>query len=93
MRNMRAGKGVPGKAPKMKKSGSGMANIKLGAAMGATRGFGTSGYHQGAGQGGFGANEESAVEQEMAYMSVYDQMLDDEGDQVQQHLELLSQEG
>ncbi|XP_045180122.1 innexin unc-9-like isoform X1 [Mercenaria mercenaria] len=93
MRNMRMGKGMQGKAPKMKKSGSGMNNIKLGAAMAATRGFGTAGYHQGTGQGGFGANEESAVEQEMAYMSVYDQMLDDEGDQVQQHLEILSQEG
>lgn len=93
MRNMRMGKGPQGKAPKVKKSGSGLNNIKLGAAMAATKGFGTSGYSQGAGQGGFGANEETAVEQEMAYMSVYDQMLDDEGDQVQQQLELLSIEG
>lgn len=102
-RNMRRGmrnkfnrmgaKGAQQKTHKShKSSGSGMSNIKMAAAMATAKGFATSGYHQ-SGAGGFGENEESHIEQEMAHMSVYDQMYDDEGDQVQQHLELLSIEG
>lgn len=91
-RGMRAGvKGPQGKTPQVKKGGSNMKNIKLGAALAVTKGFGTGSYHEG--EGCFGANEESQVEQEMAYMSVYDQMLEDECDQIHQHLELLSIEG
>ena len=71
--------------------GSKMSNLKLGAAMATTAGA-MSGRHGGVGQGGFGANEESQVEQELAYMSVYDHM-DDDGDTLQHHLDILSIEG
>lgn len=91
-RGMRAdGKSPQGKMQKVTKSGSNMKNIKLGAALAVTKSFGTGGYHSG--EGGFGADEESHIEQEMAYMSVYDQMFEAECDQIHQNLELLSIEG
>lgn len=74
-----------------KKGGSKMNNFKIGAAM-ATTGSLMASRHQGHGSGGFGANEESQVEQELAYMSVYDHM-DDDGDALQHHLDILSIEG
>lgn len=69
---------------------SNMANLKMAAGMAMSRGFHSA--HHAAGQGGFGADEPTALEAEMAYMSVYDQN-DDNGDALQHHLELLSIEG
>lgn len=74
-----------------KKMGPRLNNYKLGAAMAMTAGSMAS-RHKGVGSGGFGENEESQIEQELAYMSVYDHM-DDDGDALQHHLDILSIEG
>lgn len=75
-----------------RKSSTLMNNFKVSAAM-ATTATAMSSRHHGVGQGGFGANEETQIEQEMAYMSVYDQMDNDPDEFLQHHLDLLSIEG
>ncbi|WAR09804.1 UNC7-like protein [Mya arenaria] len=88
-----ANKGSAGKAPQSKstKSSHAMNSIKVSAAMAMT-GSAMASRHSGHGGAGFGADEETHIEQEMAYMPLYDQM-DNDDDTLQHHLDILSIEG
>ncbi|KAH3750915.1 hypothetical protein DPMN_185453 [Dreissena polymorpha] len=78
--------------PSSKKPSSSINALKVSAAMALAQKAAMTSRSSAPGQSGFGADEESHIEQELAYMSIYDQM-DNDDDTLQHHLDILSIEG